>query len=51
MYQLCLVVVVDKENFTQIACQALVLHECTEDSGFVFECVAEMGKKHPTLTR
>ncbi|CAN0274374.1 unnamed protein product, partial [Scytosiphon promiscuus] len=48
-YQLCLVVVVDKENRTQIACQALVLRERTEDFVFIFECVAEMGKKHPKV--
>eukprot|EP00904_Undaria_pinnatifida_P013113 jgi/Undpi1/8932/HiC_scaffold_26.g11393.m1 len=47
--QLCLVVVVDKENRTQIACQALVLRERTEDLVFVFECVAEMGKKYPKV--
>eukprot|EP00904_Undaria_pinnatifida_P001816 jgi/Undpi1/11635/HiC_scaffold_35.g13930.m1 len=46
-YQLCLVVVDDKENRTQIACQALVLRQRTEDFVFIFECVAEMGTKHP----
>ena len=47
---MCLVVVVDKENRTQIACKALVLRERTEDFVFIFECVAEMGKKHPKVT-
>eukprot|EP00904_Undaria_pinnatifida_P003962 jgi/Undpi1/13567/HiC_scaffold_8.g03226.m1 len=45
-YQLCLVVIVDQENRTQIACQVLVLRERTEDFVFSFEGVAEMGKKH-----
>ena len=47
---MCLGVVVDKENRTQIACQALVLRERTEDFVFIFECVAEVGKKHPKVT-
>ena len=48
---MCLGVVVDKENRTQIACKALVLRERTEDFVFIFECVAEKGKKYPKVTR
>ena len=51
-YQLALIVVVDRENHTQLAMQVLVLRERTEDVVFIFETFKELcGGGHPQVTR
>lgn len=49
-YHLALIVVVDKENHTQIAMQALLSHERTESFIFLFEMFRELcAKAHPQV--
>lgn len=42
-----LFIVLDEENRTQIACQALVLHERAENFGFILESIVKMREAHP----
>ena len=51
-YHLALIVVVDKENHTQLAMQALLLREQTEYFVFLFEAFKELcAGAHPQVNR
>lgn len=51
-YHLALIVVVDKENHTQLAMQALLSHERVDDFVFLFESFKELCQgAHPQVNR